>query len=368
VKAMKRKALALMMVLLFSMVAGTQLVNLTHANFTPLPELPTPIYIREDGTIEGAEGAIQKTGNTYTFVRDINKTIEIHKDNIILEGTGFTLTKPPKVNTAGLMTPIGWFPSIRISNRDNIIISNILFDRCYTSISVENSSSVIVIQNTMSNGNEGIYMSLASNCSVIGNEITDCSHTGLDIKDSTFLNIAYNTISRNHFHGGWIAVSNSNISRNDITDNSFDHFGIGLYLYGPNSNNRIFENNFINNEIGLFYQGSRGSSVNNRVYDNYWNNYQDAIVNVAADAISGVDQSPLLSPISTSFDPSHFLPPPLTLTPSPEPPSIADSPEPASTPTEEPQQTERDMTGGAILAAASIVVFLGVLVYFIKRR
>jgi parallel beta-helix repeat protein len=324
---MKRKALtiALILTFLFSALAGTQFVNLIHANFTLLPELPTPIYVREDGTIEGAEGAIQKTGNTYTFVRDLNRTIEIQKDSIVLEGNGFALTKPSEVDTAGLMTPIGWFPSIRISNRDNIIIRNMIFDKCYTSISVENSSNIMVIQNIMRNGNEGVYMSSGSYCSIIGNEITDNSHTGLDIKDSIFLNIAYNTISRNHGHGGWIAVSYSNISRNNIIDNSFNHFGIGLYLYGPNSHNRIFENNFINNEVGLFYQGAHGSSVNNEVYNNYWSNFQDAIVNVAADAASGVDQSPLASSISTSFDQSLFPLPSLTPSISPTPIAQSDS-------------------------------------------
>jgi parallel beta-helix repeat protein len=291
-----------------------------NANFTPLPELPAPIYIRGDGTVEGGAGALQRTGNVYTFVRGIDETIEIQKDDIILDGNGFTLTKPPEVNTVGLMTPIGWFPSIRISNRDNVIIANINFDKCYTGISVENSSNIVIIQNTIHNGNEGIYIMSSTNCSIIGNEIVDHSHTGLSIRDSSFLNIAYNTISRNHFHGGWIAISYSNISRNDITDNSFDHFGIGLYLYGPNSHNYIFENNFINNEIGLFYQGARGTSVNNTVYSNYWSNYQNAIVNVAADDASGVDQSPLTSPISTSFDPSLFPLPSLTI---PEFPSWA---------------------------------------------
>jgi len=298
----------ILIILATLVVAGTQLVDFAAANFTSiqLPELPTPIYIRGDGTIEGGAGALQRTGNIYTFVRDINETIEIQKDNIMLDGNGFTLTKPPEVNTAGLMTPVGWFPSIQISNRDHVIIKNITFDKCYTGISVENSSNIVIIQNTFHKGHKGIYMSSSINCSIIGNEIVDHSSSGLSIRNSSFLNIAYNTVSRSHFHGGWITINYSNISRNNITDNSFDHFGIGLYLYGPNSHNRIFENNFINNEIGLFYQGASGISVNNKVYSNYWSNYQNAIVNVAADAASGVDKSPLASPISTSFDPSLF--------------------------------------------------------------
>jgi hypothetical protein len=43
------------------------------------------------------------------------------------------------------------------------------------------------------------------------------------------------------------------------------------------------------------------------------------------------------------------------------------SPEPTPTPTGEPQQPEQDMTAGAVFAVTSIIVFLGLLVYFIKR-
>ena len=312
---MKRKALALFIGVVILLSVETFFAHSANANFTSisLPELPTPIYIRGDGTIEGGAGALQRTGNIYTFVRDINETIEIQKDNIMLDGNGFLLTKPPEVNTAGLMTPVGWFPSIQISNRNNVIIMNINFDKCHTGITVENSSNIVIIQNTFRNGNRGICMSSSINCSIIGNEMVDHSSSGLSIRASSFLNITYNTVSRSHFHGGWIAINQSKISRNNITDNSFDHFGIGLYLYGPNSHNHIFENNFINNEIGLFYQGASGISVKNTVYNNYWSNYQNAIVNVAADAASGVDQSPLTNPIYTSFDPSLFPLPSLNI-------------------------------------------------------
>lgn len=40
----------------------------------------------------------------------------------------------------------------------------------------------------------------------------------------------------------------------------------------------------------------------------------------------------------------------------------------APTPAEEPQQPEQDMTAGAIFTVVSIVVFLALLFYFIKRR
>jgi hypothetical protein len=80
----KRKALALTVTSVFLLFSfETFLTSSANANPLPLPELPTPIYIRENGTIEGDTGAIQQNGNVYTFVRDINETIEIQKDNLL---------------------------------------------------------------------------------------------------------------------------------------------------------------------------------------------------------------------------------------------------------------------------------------------
>jgi parallel beta-helix repeat protein len=355
--SIKRKALVLTFISVFILLSvETFFTSSVNADPLPLPELPTPIYIRENGTIEGGAGAIQQNGNVYTFVRDINETIEIQKDNIVIDGNGFSLTKPPEVKTDDLLTPSGWFPSIQTSNKSNIIIKNIIFDKCYTGISVEHSSNIIIIQNSFENGNEGIYMSSCTNCSIIGNKLIDNSAQGLDI-DGSYFNVAYNTISRNQRHGGWLTVSYSNISRNDITDNIFDNRGIGLYLYGNNSYNRIFENNFINNEVGLQYAGAKGGSVNNTVYNNYWSNYQAAIQQSnAADATSQLDQSPLASPISTSFDPSLFPLPSLTPTASPPPNAQSDS---------EPFPTILVATASA---ASVAIIGVGLLVYFKKRK
>ena len=322
----------------------------------PLPELPTPIYIRDNGAIEGDTGAIQQNGNVYTFTRDINETIEIQKDNIVIDGDGFSITKPPEVDTDDLLTPSGWFPSIYILNRSNIIIKNMRFDKCYTGISVKHSSNIIIIQNTIENGWQGIYMDSSINCSIIGNKLTDNSHSGLDV-DGSYFNVAYNTISRNQWHGGWLTLSYSNISRNDVTDNSFGNIGNGFYLYGNNSYNRIFENNFVNNEYGLAYGGAKGGSVNNTVYNNYWSNYQAAIKQSnAADATSLVDQSPLASLISTSFDPSLFPLPSLTPNVSPTPSAQSDAgPFP--------------VVPVAVVSGASVgVITVGLLVYFKKHR
>jgi hypothetical protein len=106
-------------------------------------------------------------------------------------------------------------------------------------------------------------------------------------------------------------------------------------------------------------------------------NFGVAVVNDELYAISGSIEN--FKPPSVANEkytpigygtPDSFTPSP-SPSPSPTPtPEPTYSPEPTITPTpyEEPQPSEQDMTAGAILAVISIVVFLGLLFYFIKGR
>ena len=340
--------LLLIWLLAASALMATDFKGLTKANPSSITMVPIEHgYIRNNGDVDPPTLPIQRSENLYTLQGNIlNYSIEIQKDNIILDGNGFALTSIFPEAPQGMASG---FPSIQISNQKNVTIRNVIFDKCYTAFSVKNSSNVLLCQNIMKTGETGIYMASCISCSIIGNKLVDNSDTGFMILDSSYLNISYNTISRNRSHGGWLSVSYSIISRNNITDNSLSHPGIGLYLYGQNSYNEIFENNFINNVNGLFYQGSKGISVGNKVHDNYWNNYQDAIVNVAADNASGVDQSPRTSALPNSSDQFYPLP---TVTPT----ATADSN--AGFPTT------------IVIASTALTALLciGLLLYFKKRQ
>jgi hypothetical protein len=255
-------------------------------------------YIRSNGDIDPPNLSIQRSDNVYTLNDNLaGYTLEIQKDNVLFDGNGFSITAP------------SWgefqqgFASIQISERNNIIIRNVTFDNCFTAIKVTNSTNILIIQNSMKNGGDGVGVYSCANCTIVGNSIIGNAVKGLSIQHLTFLTIAYNTIARNNYYGIDIYdVSNSNVSRNDITDNNnIDNIGVGLHFIGSNSNNRIFENNFINNDIGL--STSFDSSLSNTICNNYWNNYKVEIHIYNRGASSDVDLSPLLSPISTSFDP-----------------------------------------------------------------
>jgi parallel beta-helix repeat protein len=343
------------------------LSTLTVIKFTGIakadPIIPaiTPMehaYIRSNGDVDPPTLPIQRSGFEYVLKDNIlNYSIEIQKDNVILDGNGFSLTLPADVETEWGMKPKTGDPLVQISNKDNIIVKNIKADNYFTGISVKNSSNVVIIQNTLTGGRLGIYMFSSRNCSIIGNKLIENSNIGLRIQKSAFFNIAYNTISKNYFGGGEISgISYSNISRNDVIENFLQSSpGLGLSLTGSISGNRIFENNFVNNYIGLDFHCFENSS-DNVVYNNYWSNYQHQIFDYRGYAIGGVDQSPLESPISTSFDPSLFPLPSLT----PDAPSEADA------------QSDAEPFPTALVAAASVatiaLVGVGLLVYLKRKR
>ncbi|MCW4010197.1 MAG: right-handed parallel beta-helix repeat-containing protein [Candidatus Bathyarchaeota archaeon] len=49
-------------------------------------------YIRNDGSVEGTGlGSIQRSGSVYTFVGNVSGKLVVEKDNIVIDGAGFTL-------------------------------------------------------------------------------------------------------------------------------------------------------------------------------------------------------------------------------------------------------------------------------------
>jgi nitrous oxidase accessory protein NosD len=354
-----RKKVAVIIFLNYILIAS----SFASAQQATLPQI-TPIYIREDGTIENSDGALQRHGNVYLLLNDINKPLEIQRNNILIDGRGFTINKSPQLNVTGFLRSPGRFPSILINEKINITIVNIKFENCYTGITITHSKNINLIQNSFTNSIAGICSTNISHSKFFGNNVTDNEMMGLNINDASYLDISFNTISRNRWHGAWLATSYSNISRNNIANNSFDGFGIGLYLYGPNYNNRIFENNFIGNEQGLFYQGSKGISFSNQVYNNYWDSNRDNIVNVSADSISGVDTSSSLQPNPIIFDSSLFPLPSIEPNPTPTP---TDTTNPADNRSiDDPKADLFVPIFGTVSLIALAAVSVGLVVYFKK--
>jgi len=288
--------------------------NLTCYDNNPLmkpiivPEFPswTTIYIRSDGSVEGTD-KIQRDGDVYTFISDISGSIVVEKNDIVIDGAGFTLQGTGADNSKG----------IYVEYRSNITIRNLQIKDFDFGIRFLEASNNTITGNhiTRTNFKEdlgidfGILLGGSSKNSIIGNNITNyelgIGASGSDnntISENTITNnlrgldlisSENNTVSGNHIANniGGIALENmyNSIVENTITNNS--NFGIHLYAAGYNNiignnitnngrgilvsicyNNVIHHNNFVNNTNHVETDDSNGIWDNGEE-GNYWDNY-----------------------------------------------------------------------------------------------
>ncbi len=163
---MRNTAIAIILVsaLLLSAAAGTQLIYTSSAN--PFIPEATPLGIQNTstGTVEGTD-KIQQVGNVYTLTSDLQETIAILCDGVVLDGAGYTI----KGNGSG----VGVF----LQQRNGVTIKNLRISNFEYGIKFPSGwgydASVIQKNNTISgnvlrdNFNAGIYI----NATCMGNTI-----------------------------------------------------------------------------------------------------------------------------------------------------------------------------------------------------
>jgi parallel beta-helix repeat protein len=350
-KAVMRKTLpaTFILALLISIIVAIQFVNVAVANFTPLPPDLPHIYIKSDGSINPSTAPIQKVGDTYTFTTDIiDYTIEVQRDNIIIDGFGFTISQTP-IDTSQLMIPAGWHPAIDLTSRSNVTVKNTEFIHCISSIDLENSSSISTTQNSIKdNSHIAIFIYSSSNITIAKNDMTS-NYQGILIIDSKHIDILENNITQNrvgiqcyaytlpppnatsscayidiignNIRNNWEngirlhASFHTHIEYNNIANNNY---GINLY---PSYYSIIYHNNFVSNTQNVYTRGGLSSGGGNTwIWDsgttgNYWSDYLTRYPNASEINSSGIgdmlyvidennqDNYPLIAPVDTEVIP-----------------------------------------------------------------
>jgi len=162
--------------LLSSLVAGIQAVE---------DQSYQTITIKPDGSAEGTD-KIQRDGDIYILTDNITNGIVVEKDNIVIDGAGYTIKGDG--NTRG----------INLANQNYVTIKNL----------------VIV------NFSSGIYCSATGNNSFLNNYIIDCEF-GIDFLGSSDNLIKYNTFKNNSID---ISICYTRGGTNVITQNSIDSY------------------------------------------------------------------------------------------------------------------------------------------------
>ena len=232
------------------------------------------IYIRADGLVDPSTPLIRRNGNLYTFTDNIFDEIIIEKDNVVVDGAGYTIR--------GTGDGIG----IDLSGKGNITIKNMKIEAFGYGICLYESSNSSIYGNSVTNNTEGIEVSCSSNARIYGNEVRANDHYGVRLGYSSNVTICRNNVTDNEYYGIRLGQSsNVTIRENNITDNGY----CGIMLYNFSNNNSICGNNIkVNKQYGIRLQDSSGNFI---YHNNFVNNtiqiYTEDSVNVWGDGLEG---------------------------------------------------------------------------------
>jgi parallel beta-helix repeat protein len=201
----------------------------------PSVEASGTIYIRADGAIEPSSANITSTDNvTYTFTGNNYDTLEIERDNIILDGVGFTLQ-------------VASGHGIKLDHQSNVTIKNLNIDAGASSCGVYLYYS---LNNTVSNcsiylSSTGISLEYSSYNEIYGNRI-ERNSIGIDVigLDYAHHNLMHNnTIASQGSYAIRLGDSHNSVYWNNITDNAD-----GILIMGDSQD--VYENSVTLNKHG----------------------------------------------------------------------------------------------------------------------
>jgi parallel beta-helix repeat protein len=245
------------------------------------------ISIMPDGSINPSTANITTHDNvTYTFTGNINDEITVERDDIVVDGAGYTLQGPGTESgiilsgrtniTIEYMEIKAFHEGVDLLNSSNIKVfgNNIIDSENGTGILLYGSSNNSISENNLRLSihaipepvSTGIMIFLSSNYNTISQNTIENAFEGIAIQDSSSNNVAGNTVRKNYYGIGVVDSNYNNISENIVTSGKF---GIDLERCSNNilSRNNMTENN--NDGITLYPQASSNVVYKNYIVDNF---------------------------------------------------------------------------------------------------
>jgi parallel beta-helix repeat protein len=218
------------------------------------------ITINADGSISPSTAPIQQNGDTYTLTSDVNGSITVNRNNIVLDGNGYTViygrSGPGKVS------------ALSLNDVSNVTVKDFTITGGWFGIAFYGTNCIIA-NNTVTGTGNGIY-SIDAPTAAIG--ITGDSNI-----------ITGNYLANNY--GGIVFYEGENnlVVGNTIKDTSGLNgiAGYALTFWGGAFNNSVYHNNFENNASPQVYNALSSSPTLVNIWDNgypdggnYWSDYR----------------------------------------------------------------------------------------------
>jgi parallel beta-helix repeat protein len=226
-----------------------------HDNYPfmkPFPYENGTIYIRADGSIDPSGAPIQRKGETYTLTGNIiggADGISVERSNIVIDGAGYTIQ--------GSM-----YPQSRGINckESNVTVSNVTVTGFQYDIALGGS-----FHNITSNIIGFIYIAGSSH-NVAKNIIARVYIEG------SFHNVSDNRIAAGPARTGiWM----SSASNNSVLFNNVSHCELAICMWFNCRGNIFAGNNIADNHDGIAFQ--TGNSDNKIIHNNFFRNVRDAV-------------------------------------------------------------------------------------------
>lgn len=248
---MKKDFHLVLIFLLFSTALVVGSVN-------PVAAAEGTIYIKSNGSVKPLTAPIQRVGNIYTFTESIYGSIIVEKDNVVIDGAGFTLQgtgandeRPSTlpfdptqiINQSSIPVKPDKYTTPESNNTgiysyaEKLTLMNLKITEFWCAIELEYSSDNYIIENEITNNTQGIWIHYSSNNTISNNNI------------------------RNNKQGLTLVTAHDNINSNNITDNS--EYGIKLFW----SFNHLSKNRIINNGYGVSFKDSTHNVFTNNIFD-----------------------------------------------------------------------------------------------------
>ncbi|MFC1487835.1 nitrous oxide reductase family maturation protein NosD [Thermoproteota archaeon] len=258
------------------------------------------IYIRADGSVEGTD-TIQREGNVYTFTDNIYDSLVVERDDIVIDGVGYSLGSP----NSGL-TQSSEGIGILVDGRDKVTISNVAIQNFLNGIYINSSSNSLITKSNVTNNNKGIIIEHSSHTIIRESQMTNNLNVGIYVLESPHTDIQYSVVTDNaneginvfltmtnfddhvHFDINFCEIRENKVGIRFVSSlnssiktyfysNNITHNSVGIYLEVSSVN--IQFNNLANNGIGIQSAGSdnhidHNNFINNtkQVYDSAWDN------------------------------------------------------------------------------------------------
>lgn len=185
---------------------------------------------------------------TYVFTDNINGSIVVARDGIVIDGSGYTLFGTDAYDSEGIAS----------SGTTNVTIQNIQIEAFYCGIWLNGSSDDSILGSNLTSNSYGIQLVDCNNVTIEFLDLSD-NTVALELYGTSSITITNNTITGNR-----MSVEFSNSSNNVVCGNTVANDADGVQLWSS-SNNSICENSITAN----YYDGlSLSSSSNNTVYRN----------------------------------------------------------------------------------------------------